>query len=243
MGRSRNSLTRLGGEMRAARPDVIIYLTPHGIRANNAFSIADCERMSGSVEENGGCFSVGASVDRDLARAIADEARADKLPVAQLNYATSSGPLSCLPLDWGVMVPLRFMPDVPIVVVTTCYDLSFEQHLGFGTCLARAAGASGKRIGLVASCDWAHAHDADGPYGYDPAAARLDEEVAQLIGANDLEGLAGFDKEFIDAAKPDGLWQALLLAGAVPAASREIDVLSYEVPTYFGLLCAAVRPL
>jgi aromatic ring-opening dioxygenase LigB subunit len=243
MGLSRNSLTRLGREMGEERPDTIIYLTPHGIRANNAFSVTDCERMSGSLEENDCRFAVSARVDRELACRIADEARADNLPVAQLNYATSSGPLSCLPLDWGVLVPLRFMPHVPIVVVTTCCDLPYAQHVAFGVCLARAAGGSGKRIGVVASCDWAHAHNEAGPYGYDPAAAQLDEMVVQLVGANDLEGLAGFDKSFVDAAKPDGIWQALILDGAVPASSREIDVLSYEAPTYFGLLCAAVRRL
>lgn len=242
MAVSRVQLTQLGEQMRAAAPDTIIYLTPHGIRAANAFSIADSEHMQGRVEEHGAGFEADVRVDRTLARDIADEAGAAGLPVAHLNYATAAGPLSCLPLDWGVMVPLRFMPDVPVVVITTCYDVPFDRHVALGQCLARVAMRAGKRIGLVASCDWAHAHDADGPYGYDPAAAVLDRRVAELVRANDLEGLAGFEQAMIDSARPDGIWQALVLAGALPASERTVEFLSYEVPTYFGLLCAAVNP-
>ena len=50
--------------------------------------------------------------------------------------------------------------------------------------------------------------------------------------------MAEFDQEYIDAAKPDGIWQTLILAGAIPKEARNIHLYSYEVPTYFGLICA-----
>ena len=240
MSQSRDSLRTLGDGMDSANPETIIYLTPHGVRARNAFSIADSERMRGSVEEQGTTFSVDVVVDRELAAAIADEARETGLPVAHLNYATSAGPASCLPLDWGVIVPLRFMPEVPVVVITTCYELPFEQHRAMGAAISRAVVASGRRVGLVASCDWAHTHDASGPYGFSPLAARLDARVVELVKTNRLEELAEFDPEFVDAAKPDGIWQVMVLAGAVAAPDRQVEFLSYEAPTYFGLLCARV---
>jgi len=40
-------------------------------------------------------------------------------------------------------------------------------------------------------------------------------------------------------AKPDGIWQSLILAGAIPLENRKSTFLSYEVPTYFGLICVA----
>jgi aromatic ring-opening dioxygenase LigB subunit len=241
MALTRTSLSQLGLEMEKAKPDTIIVLTPHGTRINGQFSISDSERMLGTVEENGASYNMEKTIDRELARNIAEVADKNGLPVGTINYATAAGPFSCLPLDWGAIVPLRFMPNVPIIVITPSREVSFEKHLLFGQSLREAVLASEKRIGLIASCDWAHAHDETGPYGYDPAAKKLDEEVVKLIKHNQLEKMSEFSSVFIEAAKPDGIWQTLILAGAINPEDREIEFLSYEAPTYFGLICAAIR--
>ncbi|NHM31646.1 extradiol ring-cleavage dioxygenase [Neobacillus terrae] len=241
MSETRESMFKLGTEMEKAKPDVIVVLTPHGTRINGQFSITDSERMMGTVDEEGIFFEMEKRVDREFARSIAEKAAGKDVPVGTINFGTSAGPISCLPIDWGAMVPLRFMPEVPIVVINPSRELSFEKHVEFGQALREAAEASSKRVGLIASCDWAHAHDENGPYGFDPAAKKLDEEVVSFIKQNDLEGMARFDEDFIEAAKPDGIWQTLILAGAIPPGEREIDFLSYEAPTYFGLICAAVK--
>jgi aromatic ring-opening dioxygenase LigB subunit len=237
---TRESLITLGKEMEKANPETIIVLTPHGTRINGQFSISDSEIMKGTVEENHSSFTMEKIIDRELARNIAKVASNSGIPVGTINFATASGPFSCLPLDWGAIVPLRFMPDVPIVVITPSRELSYEKHIQFGISLRKAVKESTKRIGLIASCDWAHAHDENGPYGFDPAAKELDKEVVSLIKDNQLEKLAEFNDEFIDAAKPDGIWQTLILAGAILPEERQVKFLSYEAPTYFGLICAAV---
>ncbi|MBS4201081.1 extradiol ring-cleavage dioxygenase [Bacillus sp. FJAT-49732] len=241
MAVTRESLTRLGKEMDLAKTDALIVLTPHGTRINGQFSISASERMYGTVEENETTFTMEKVVDRELAQEIAEIALKAGSPVGTINYGTSSGPFSCLPLDWGAIVPLRFMPDVPIVVVTPSRDLPFKKHVEFGRALREAVQQSSKRIGLIASCDWSHSHDEVGPYGYDPAAKKLDEEVVELIKVNQLEKMADFDADFIEAAKPDGIWQTLILAGAISPEERQVEFLSYEAPTYFGLICAAIR--
>lgn len=240
MSLTRNSLTKLGVEMEKAKPDVLIVLTPHGTRINGQFSITDSERMEGTLEENDSFYTMEKVVDREMARSIAEKAGSVGIPVGTINYGTSAGPISCLPLDWGAIVPLRFMPDVPIVVITPSRDLSYEKHLAFGKVLGEVVKASSKRVGLIASCDWSHAHDENGPYGYDPAAKMLDKEVVALIKQNQLEKMADFDDDFVEAAKPDGIWQTLIMAGAIPSEERRVEFLSYEAPTYFGLICAAV---
>ncbi|WLD93349.1 hypothetical protein [Alkalihalobacillus sp. AL-G] len=63
--------------------------------------------------------------------------------------------------------------------------------------------------------------------------------MVDLIMSGDLEGLAQFDEPYIEAAKPDGIWQSLVLAGAISKENRNSEFLSYEAPTYFGLLCAS----
>lgn len=238
MARTRASLQRLGKQMREAAPDVLVVLTPHGTWVEGQFTVTDSERVRGTVEDHGAAVTLERPVDRSLARAIAQAAAEDGLPVALLNFATSEGPLSCLPLDWGAIIPLHFMPDLPVVVVNPPRGTHFGPHLRFGAALARAVAALGKRVGLIASCDWSHTHAESGPYGYHEAAAQLDAQAMDLIGRGDLEGLASIEPQFVEDAKPDGLWQALVLAGAIPPESRRTEFLSYEVPTYFGLICA-----
>ncbi|HET7658680.1 MAG TPA: extradiol ring-cleavage dioxygenase [Bacillales bacterium] len=241
MGKTRENAKRLGQWMADAKPDAIIVLTPHGTRVDGMISITDCERMTGYEEENGARFEMEREVDRILASEVIIEAKKAELPVASIGYGTSEGPLSCLPLDWGAVVPLRFMPEVPIVVITPSRKVSFENHLKLGKTLNKVASASTRRIGLIASCDWSHAHDESGPYGYDPEAKILDEEIVRLVKENELEKMAELDPEKIEAAKPDGIWQTLILAGAIPKEERNVSFLSYEVPTYFGLICAAFQ--
>lgn len=192
------------------------------------------------LEENESAFTMEKVVDRELARSIKEKATSVGIPAAAINYGTSAGPISCLPLDWGTIVPLRFMPDVPVVVITPSRDVSYEKHLEFGKVLREAVQTSPKRVGLIACCDWSHAHDETGPYGYDPAAKMLAEEVVSIIKQNQLEKMADFDPGFVEAAKPDGIWQTLILAGAIPQEERQVKFLSYEAPTYFGLISAAI---
>lgn len=236
-------MQRLGMQMKEAKPDVMVVITPHGIRLDGLFAVSDCERMVGEVDEGGPAITMERRVERGLARSIVSEAIARLLPVAAVNYATDEGPMSCLPLDWGVMVPLYFMPKTPIVVISPSRALGMDQHVAFGGALAAAVRGFDGRVGLIASCDWAHAHEASGPYGYHEAARLLDEQVVDRIQSNRFEALADFDPDFIETAKPDGIWQALILAGAMPPYQRKVTLLSYEVPTYFGLLCASVEPV
>ncbi|RSD28722.1 extradiol ring-cleavage dioxygenase [Mesobacillus subterraneus] len=239
MAVTRESMFKLGRYMTEAKPDCIIVLTPHGTRINGRFSIADSERMQGCWEDNGAAFMMEKRVQRDLARLINEEVLNDGLPSSTINFGTAEGPISCLPLDWGAIVPLRFMPDVPIVVITPSRELSFQQHIDFGVSLREAGAKSGQRVGLIASCDWSHAHGDNGPYGFHPDAGKLDQQVAGLITSNRLESMMEFDAEYIENAKPDGIWQTLILAGAIFPEERNVEFLSYEAPTYFGMICAA----
>lgn len=241
MRTTRESMTRLGELMSKSQPDTIIVLTPHGLRIHGQFSISNSENLYGELSEGDGKITIQRKNDRQLARAIQTTAQERGLPVAAVNYATAEGPLSCLPLDWGVVVPLQFMPETEIVVITPTRERSFADHLAFGNVLREVASKTEKRIAIIASCDWAHAHQEDGPYGFHAAAAELDREVVNLLKANKLESLVEFSPQFIEDAKPDGNWQTLILAGAIPEHERIVEVLSYEVPTYFGLICAEIK--
>src|SRR6266498_3709163 len=96
------------------------------------------------------------------------------------------------------------------------------------------------RVPLIASADHGHAHDPEGPYGFDPASAEYDGRMVELVGEERLGDLLGFEPSFVDAARADSFWQLLMLHGALEtAANWRSELLSYEAPTYFGMLCAA----
>jgi len=127
------------------------------------------------------------------------------------------------------------------VIASPARDRPFEEHVRAGAAIATAAEAAGKRIALIASADHGHAHDAEGPYGFDPAAKEYDDRIVELVRADRLGDLLELDAAFIEAAKADSFWQMLMLHGALGDGWRG-EFLSYEAPTYFGMLCAAYDP-
>ena len=94
---------------------------------------------------------------------------------------------------------------------------------------------------MVASADHGHAHDPDGPYGFDPAAREYDELICELVRTDELQRLSDIPPELVERAKADSWWQMLILHGATSKGWRG-RLISYEAPTYFGMLTAAYSP-
>jgi len=249
---TRQAMEELGRRMAAAQPDTLVVITPHGVRVDRMIGVAVTEYAAGELDADedqpSGHIELSLTVDRDLAYAIAVQAHEAGIPVGLIGYGSSSGAASCLPLDWGALIPLWFIggratPPPQVVVVTPSRQLPLAQLIDFGRSIASAATSSGKRVGLIASSDLGHAHQRHGPYGYDPASARFDKLVAAAVRAEDLTRLLDLNPYFVEAAKPDGLWQIVMLHGALTHTPMRGELLSYEVPTYFGLLCAAYSPV
>ncbi|HMA34857.1 MAG TPA: extradiol ring-cleavage dioxygenase [Chloroflexia bacterium] len=249
---TRAAMEDLGRRMAAATPQTLVVITPHGVRVNGMICVGLTEHAFGELndddEQPRGHIELRLDVDRELGYEIAWAAAAQDIPVALAGYGSSSGESSCLPLDWGALIPLWFLggrahPPPQVVVITPSRQLPLQQLMDFGRCIAITAAAAGKRVGLIASSDLGHAHQRGGPYGYDPASARFDQLVVDAVRAQDLTRLAHLDAQFVEAAKPDGLWQILMLQGAIDHTPMRGELLSYQVPTYFGLLCAAYTPM
>jgi aromatic ring-opening dioxygenase LigB subunit len=124
----------------------------------------------------------------------------------------------------------------PAVVVSPCRARSNEEHVRAGRALAEATGE--RRIALIASADHGHGHTADGPYGFAAESADYDERIQALVRGNRLGELEAWDAGFAVAAKADSFWQLLMLHGAIGDAFA-VELLSYEAPTYFGMLTAS----
>ena len=82
-----------------------------------------------------------------------------------------------------------------------------------------------------------------GPYGFDRRAAEYDRRVVESIGTGRLgEAVTAMEPEFVEGAKPNSLWQMAMLVGVLSVIPMEGELLSYQVPTYYGMLCASFRP-
>lgn len=245
MERTRTAMQELGLRCARARPDTIVVLTPHGMVVEGTISLGETKAVAGVLGERPSARVEAAwETDLALARSILHEAAAQNLPMARLAGEDKE---ALLPLDWGALVPLWFVaeelePRPKVVVLAPDRSLPRETLVRCGLAIARAAQVSGRRVVLVASCDQGHAHDPDGPYGYDPAAREHDQAMCQAVADDDLPRLLGWPEAFLEAAKVDAYWQTLMLMGALGHTPMTPDLLSYEAPTYFGMLVAAYTP-
>ncbi len=245
--RTHEALAELGRRFDAAEPEATIVLSPHNVHVEGHFAVVLAGTLSGSLAEfDAPEVKLSCPVDVELAAEAIVALHDDGIPVVGTSFGANDPGAAVAPMDWGVLIPLWFMggrsdPQVPAVVFSPARDRPIEEHVRAGRALARAAEESSKPIALVASADHGHAHDSNGPYGFDPAAAAYDEEIVRLVQENRLSGLLELDPAFVEAAKADSWWQLALLHGALGDGWRG-DFLSYEASTYFGMLCAAYAP-
>jgi aromatic ring-opening dioxygenase LigB subunit len=241
--KTRAGFEELGRRFDAARPEVTILFTPHHVHLEGHMAVVVSGGMKGELE--GGASRVGlyAAVDRTLARSVLDALSGAHVPVIGLSYGGNDPMTAVMPMDWATQIPIHFMGGerVPIVMVAPARDLSWDMHVAAGRAIARVAGASGKRVAVIASCDHGHGHDAKGPYGFTPKSKEFDDRVVELVKRNALRDLLSFEASFPTDAKADSFWQMLMLHGAIGEGWRA-EFLSYEAPTYFGMLCAAFTP-
>lgn len=225
----RAAMEELGRRFDASACESAIVVTPHNVHVEGHFAVVTAGRI-GPYE-----------TDRELAAALVDAARAAALPVTGVSYGGNDPAEAELPIDWGTEVPLQFMRAARVVVVAPARDRPLAEHVRLGAALAGALGgaAGDRRIALVASADHGHAHDAAGPYGFDPAAAAYDARLLEILAATplDFEPLAAL----AGAARADSLWQLLVLQGAVGPAAR-CELLHYSAPTYYGMAVAEIGP-
>lgn len=244
--RTRDGLEELGRRFAAAAPDVTVVLTPHHVHIEGHLAVSVSARLSGTLD-GARPVSLSVPVDRELAADLGTALVAAGVPAVGISAGANDAGAAVMWMDWGTLIPLWFMggrddPPKPAVLVAPARDLSWDHHVRAGRAIAQAAGRSERRVALIASCDHGHAHDPDGPYGFAPESREFDDRVVDIVVRNALGELLAFDADWIGRAKPDSFWQMLMLHGAVGDRWHG-ELLSYEAPTYFGMLCAAyTRP-
>jgi aromatic ring-opening dioxygenase LigB subunit len=216
----RAAMEELGRRCRCA---TAVVVTPHNVHVEAHFAVVTAAHVGGHA------------TDRDLADTIVEHARADRLPVLRVSYGGNDPAEAEMPLDWGTEVPLHFLHAERVVVVVPARDRPLAEQIRLGAAIGTAA--RGRDVALIASADHGHAHAADGPYGFHPAARCYDERFLELLDREplDFRPLVAL----VEDAKADSLWQLLVLQGAVQGRA---ELLAYAAPTYYGMAVAIVSP-
>ncbi|HET9016851.1 MAG TPA: aromatic ring-opening dioxygenase subunit LigB [Thermomicrobiaceae bacterium] len=258
---TRAAMEEVGRRCAAAAVDVLVVATPHGVRVDGTIALASVARGAGTLRYGGRAVEMNVPVDGPLTDLVAERAREHGVPVALTGFAGNRRDQSVIPLDWGVITPLWFLghgrnmvghgdalapapEDIgpPVVIAAPSRLLPRTAMVEFGMAVAEAAAHSGQRVGLVASSDWGHTHRADGPYGFSPVAAEVDARVLAALRAGEPGRLITLSEAEVRAAAIDGLWQTLMLAGALDHTPLRGEVLSYEVPSYYSMIVAVYTP-
>jgi len=245
---TRKGMGVLAAAMGKARPDTIVLASPHNLRLHKHIAVVTAEYSSGSTAEGRRLIRLRAKCDFKFAKRLAEAGEAAGLPVVAANYGVFEGPLSDMAMDWGTMIPLWFFlkgarKKSKIVIVTPSREIPLSQNVEFGKVIAETAEGEKKRVAFVASADQAHRHQKSGPYGFDNRAAVYDRQVVDLIRHDKLEEIVKMSQSFVDGARPDSLWQMAMLVGALSVVPMKAELVSYQVPTYYGMLCASYQPI
>ena len=246
---TRKGILAVAREVKRARPDTIIIASPHNLRVHQHIAIVTAENSSGTLR-GWNAPEKRASLKVKCSPALAKELLAAgtrrRLPVVGVNYGTFEGSNSDMAMDWGTFVPLWFFMHEnrirpKVVIVTPSREIPLDQNIAFGRTIADVVEKKRERVVFVASADQAHAHKKNGPYGFSKAAAAYDKFMVNAIERDDIDSIKRLSSKFVEAAKPDSLWQMAMLAGVSERIPLVPHLYSYQVPTYFGMICAGFQ--
>jgi aromatic ring-opening dioxygenase LigB subunit len=246
---TRAAMRVLARRISAARPQTVVIASPHNLRLLSKIAVVISENSSGTLKGSSNrSVNVRARCDVDFGKTVVRQSEKAGLPVVGSNYGTAAGSSSDMQMDWGTLVPLWFVLKeqklkARILIVAPSREISLRKNFDFGRLLGRLMKRDKNRnFAFIASADQAHAHSRSGPYGFSPAASKYDDFVINAIRDNRLNRILQLKARFIEDAKPDSPWQMIMLAGINEVIPLRSQLLSYQVPSYYGMACAGFEP-
>lgn len=223
------AMANLEKDFRAAAPDVVVIISPHGQLFEDAFTINYSDSYSGTFEHLGD-LSISLKFNPDLAFLHRLKERLEhKLPTIIVQEQR---------VDHGSLVPLYFLTkNIKPNIVPIGYSLlSYEKHLEFGRIIKEEIFNSKKRIAIIASGDLSHRLTVDAPAGFSPKGKEFDEQLITFLKNKNSKGIIEMDKNFIEEAGECGLRSILILLGILENINYQPELYSYEGPFGVGYL-------
>lgn len=226
------------------KPDTIVIISPHTAYYGDWIFMAGGRSAHGDLSQfRAGDVRIDLTYDIALRAAIEQLAQSQGIPAGVVSDEQR-------PLDHGMMVPLYYLdreyPSSAYEAVSIGGSaVPREKLLAFGRCIAQAAQDLDRRCVLLVSGDLSHKLKADGPYGFDPAGPRFDEQFEEVVTSGDPIGFAEMDEKMCEDAAECGLSGFIMMAGALEQATElsgkpfTSELLSHEGPFGVGYGVAA----
>ena len=228
-----DAMAELTRRLIEAGAESVVLISPHARLEVDSFVAYEGPRVYGdfsNFQAPGTEFS--ARVDEELLTAITRTAASE-------NYRVST--LVDDLLDHGTAVPLYFLLSngwQGRVVALGYSFLSNDDHLRFGSCIAKAVDQLGRRVAFIASGDLSHRLKPEAPAGYNPSAHCFDEEVVDALRSNRPDRIVEIDHGLRRLAGECGYRSMLVAIGAASELPLKCEVMSYEAPFGVGYLVA-----
>lgn len=244
-----NGMEEVAKEIFISKPDIIVITSPHNLRLDGYIGVITTEWCQGIWwnEEKTKSVELKFSCEREFGKLLYENIKNADLPVVSVNYGAAEGEYSSMVMDWGTFIPMWFVNQEytknkqevpPIVLITPSREIPWENLIDVGKIINQLSINENKEVVFIASADHGHAHLEEGPYDYNPASKIFDDKVCQLIERDELHKLLDFTEVFIEHAKPDSLWQMLILQGILEETYLRNNLCIYECPTYYGMIVA-----
>ncbi|MEM0156306.1 MAG: hypothetical protein QW597_06900 [Thermoplasmataceae archaeon] len=217
------------------RSPVRVVISPHGIGLTKNIGIIMTEHLHGTYRIKKGLITARYSNDRKLAEIIVNS-----FPefTEKVTFASSSGPVSVFPVDFGTIIPLKFFKRGDIVMIGQPRINRKEVLVRFGRQLFKSVSEYEKEVSVIFSADMAHTHTKDGPYGFSEDAAKYDEIVQGYFKNQTFSEAMDITDAMIVNAKPDSYWNLLILSGFLAESGERMKFENYYVEQHFGMLFA-----
>lgn len=217
----RTAFANAGARLQAFAPRAVVALSARW-QSSGAFLVDPAKRHRTITDYAG--FGVEVRYDCDghpgLARAIVAEGERSRVRIASAQRGVDSG----ISVPMHFLAPVRTLPLVPVSLA----DQPAASCRGFGAALRRAIEAWPEPVAFVVGGmlsfnqhAWRLGRDV-------PEAGLLDEQVLDLIGRADWEGLATLDPKWAERAQPEAELRHLEVLHGFVGADVTGDVRCYE---------------
>ncbi len=230
LNNTKEAYQHLEAELYAAKPEVLIIISPHAELREDAFAISQQPKLLMEFKEFGDLVTKKEfNSELGLGYRI-KESSETALPIVLTAQSV---------LDYGAGVPLFYLtahlPQIKVVLVSYA-DLPYEQHIAFGQAIHDTVSRSGQRTAIIASGDLSHRLHQDSPAGYSPRGQEFDQTIIRLLQDKKIDALVNLEEELVKEAASCGLRSLLILLGAIKNLNYTPEKISYQAPFGIGYL-------
>jgi aromatic ring-opening dioxygenase LigB subunit len=140
-------------------------------------------------------------------------------------------------ISWGALVPLYMLSNNQTVSVMSI-DRNIPTNIiqNIGNNIHQFCCDYPKNICIVFSCDLSHSHSKKyTKFPYHKDSQVYDDYVQNLISTSNIEDYVNVDMSVVRNVNTDAHAQLTMLSGVCNKINYRSKLLSYEVPTYFGM--------